>query len=65
VTLRPSTEWVETVETGWNLLVDLDADAALAAIERDPPAGDQPDLYGGGRAGMRIRDAVSAYTLRL
>jgi UDP-GlcNAc3NAcA epimerase len=37
VTLRASTEWVETVSSGWNTLVDLDLDAALAAIEHAPP----------------------------
>src|SRR3954467_4415305 len=64
VTLRDTTEWVETVEAGWNVLVDLDAAAALAALERPPPPGERPELYGGGRAGERIRDAVGAYTAR-
>jgi UDP-N-acetylglucosamine 2-epimerase len=64
VTLRDRTEWVETVETGWNVLVDLDRDAALAAVERTPPA-ERPELYGGGRAAERVRDVVSAYTGRL
>lgn len=62
VTLRDTTEWVETVDAGWNTLVDLDRDAALAALERPPPTGDRPDLYGGGRAGARIRDLLCAYT---
>jgi UDP-GlcNAc3NAcA epimerase len=59
VTLRPSTEWVETVESGWNTLVDLDADAARAALERTPPA-ERPPLYGDGRAGERVAQAVAA-----
>jgi UDP-N-acetylglucosamine 2-epimerase (non-hydrolysing)/UDP-GlcNAc3NAcA epimerase len=59
VTLRPSTEWVETVEAGWNVLVDLDADAARAALTRTPPA-ERPPLYGDGEAGERVAAAVAA-----
>jgi UDP-N-acetylglucosamine 2-epimerase (non-hydrolysing)/UDP-GlcNAc3NAcA epimerase len=64
VTMRDTTEWVETLDTGWNVLVDLDADAALEALERPPPSGERPQLYGGGHAGERIRDAIDAYTAR-
>jgi UDP-GlcNAc3NAcA epimerase len=59
VTLRPSTEWVETVDAGWNVLVDLDADAARAALARTPPA-ERPQLYGDGHAGERFAAAVLA-----
>jgi UDP-GlcNAc3NAcA epimerase len=60
ITLRDTTEWVETVGSGWNVLVDLDADAAVAALQRPRPS-EHPDLYGGGQAGERIRDVVDAY----
>jgi UDP-GlcNAc3NAcA epimerase len=61
LTLRDRTEWVETVEAGWNTLVELDPEAALAALERSPPV-DRPELYGGGHAGERVVDVLSAYT---
>jgi UDP-N-acetylglucosamine 2-epimerase (non-hydrolysing)/UDP-GlcNAc3NAcA epimerase len=64
VTLRDTTEWVETVEAGWNTLVDLDPAAALAALDRPPPA-DRPELYGGGHAAERVCEVLAAYTQRL
>ena len=64
VTLRDTTEWVETVETGWNTLVDLDTGAALAALSRPRPD-QRPELYGGGHAADRVAEMVSAYTERL
>jgi UDP-GlcNAc3NAcA epimerase len=58
VTLRANTEWTETVENGWNVLVDLDVDAALAALQREPPP-TRPQLYGDGQAGQRVVDALN------
>jgi UDP-N-acetylglucosamine 2-epimerase (non-hydrolysing)/UDP-GlcNAc3NAcA epimerase len=59
VTMRDTTEWVETVESGWNVLVDLDSAAALVALDRVMPA-ERPELYGDGRAGERVVAALGA-----
>ena len=59
VTLRDTTEWVETVQAGWNVLVDLDTEQALAALSRPVPA-ERPPLYGDGRAGERVVEALAA-----
>jgi UDP-GlcNAc3NAcA epimerase len=62
VTLRDTTEWVETLETGWNVLVGTEP-ARIAAALADPPRADEhPDLYGDGHAAERIVELL--YTMR-
>jgi UDP-GlcNAc3NAcA epimerase len=61
VTMRPSTEWVDTVRVGANTLVDDDPDRIVAAVQEARMPNPRPDLYGDGRAAERIADVL--YTL--
>jgi UDP-GlcNAc3NAcA epimerase len=61
ITLRAKTEWVETVDAGWNTLVDLDTQATLAALELNPPP-EHPQLYGDGHAAERCVAAIGSLT---
>ena len=53
VTLREETEWIETLEHGWNQLAGLDPARVLAALARIP-AGPRRDHYGAGDAAQKI-----------
>jgi UDP-GlcNAc3NAcA epimerase len=54
ITLREETEWVETVEAGWNQLVGADPAAIRAAASKPVPQGPRPPLFGDGKASQRI-----------
>lgn len=54
VTLREETEWPETLEGGWNVLVGSNSEAVIQAIHRSQPAVLQQHPFGQGNTAQRI-----------
>jgi UDP-GlcNAc3NAcA epimerase len=61
VTLRDTTEWVETVALGWNVLAGTGRDAILEGVRRPLPAGPRPPVYGDSRAGEAIVREIESF----
>jgi UDP-N-acetylglucosamine 2-epimerase len=59
VTLRPSTEWIDTVEAGANVLVDDDPDKLAAAVASARMPDERPPLYGDGHAAERVAASLA------
>lgn len=57
-TIRPETEWVETVELGWNRLVSDDLTELGDAVLRPAPAPTDAAPYGDGHAASRVVEAL-------
>lgn len=58
VTCRQETEWAETVDAGWNVLVGANSEQLLEAVLRPAPDTVRPTLFGDGRAADRIVDLL-------
>jgi len=54
ITVREETEWVETVESGWNLLIGPNREKLTIALHEFTPSGKRPDYYGDGKAANKI-----------
>ena len=59
LTLRSETEWVETVDAGWNMLTGPDTDHIVAAVHSFAPNGTHPPLYGDGHAALKCVELLS------
>ena len=58
ITLRDETEWIETVEDGWNALVGTETEDVLHAIEHFNPSGTKSKSFGDGHAAEHIAAIV-------
>lgn len=58
VTARPETEWVETVNAGWNRVVDVDGDMISDLLSRRWWPTDHPSIFGDGHAADRIAELL-------
>jgi UDP-GlcNAc3NAcA epimerase len=59
ITLRDSTEWIETIEEGWNVLVGTDREAIGNAVISAKPPGQPFDTYGAGRAAEAVVELLA------
>ncbi|GAA0124712.1 UDP-N-acetylglucosamine 2-epimerase (non-hydrolyzing) [Clostridium sp. CTA-19] len=58
ITMRDETEWIETVENGWNIIVGTDKEKILDAIKNFIPKKEKEDIFGDGKAGQKINDLL-------
>jgi UDP-GlcNAc3NAcA epimerase len=58
VTMRDETEWIETVQNGWNRVVGTDKNKILDSIVNFYPQNQQKDIFGDGKAGDKILDII-------
>ena len=64
ITLRETTEWVETVNENWNVLVEADPERIGRAISDFQPSGYRKKIFGPPGASARIAKIVDSYLNR-
>ncbi|WP_440952857.1 non-hydrolyzing UDP-N-acetylglucosamine 2-epimerase [Methanococcoides sp. FTZ1] len=62
ITMRDNTEWVETVDDGWNVLVGSDRNMIMDAIDGFEGAGETGNVFGSGDACERICTLLEDFT---
>ena len=60
ITLRDETEWVETVDMGWNRLAGTQTESIVNAVRTFAPPSQRPALYGDGNVSAKCVELLGA-----
>lgn len=60
ITMRDETEWIETVDAGWNCLTGANRSKIMGCFNDFHPAGARPDIYGNGHAADKIIEVLKS-----
>jgi UDP-N-acetylglucosamine 2-epimerase len=62
ITMRPETEWIETLEFGWNVLADMESTQSIReAIVASTVLDFHPNIYGNGESAINIKNLIKEY----
>jgi UDP-N-acetylglucosamine 2-epimerase len=64
LTLRDETEWMATVETGWNKLVGASREMIVENWFNFSPPVEHPPIYGVGNAAQRIAELLKTSVMQ-
>ncbi|MDM7935212.1 MAG: UDP-N-acetylglucosamine 2-epimerase (non-hydrolyzing), partial [Methanothrix sp.] len=64
ITLRDETEWVETMEDGWNVLAGADRKKIVELARSFEPKSAQRDVFGAGDASIRTAECIAEMVTR-
>lgn len=61
VTMRDETEWLETVESGWNVLTGADREQIVTELRSNHRLDEKPTPYGDGTAGEAVMSVLTEH----
>ena len=61
ITLRENTEWVETIDDGWNVLAGANKEKIVKMANDFEPTNEQRDVFGSGDASERIKRIIGGF----
>ncbi|KKQ18741.1 MAG: UDP-N-acetylglucosamine 2-epimerase [Berkelbacteria bacterium GW2011_GWA1_36_9] len=64
ITLRKETEWIETIQSGWNQLANTNVNKIVRLVKNFPKPKNHPNFLGNGKAYLEIAQKIKEFLIR-